>query len=215
MRKLPIGVRFPIAEAKRSPNMRVAADFLLRQLRAEGKDSDLNNNSLLPAYIVSVCAAVENRLNRAYIDHFYRLVGDNYGQYTAPYIRLRIEEKLGMLIPLISNFKFEIDRKHERVLFLFKIFRLRNRLVHQVPYLVKAELEWIDQGRANVYYPKSEYEYTHSHPEWETVRRRDLVSIHASLKFWMRWLHNIADRINTDRYNHRGVLKQIGRRAGE
>ena len=204
-----MGIRIPFPTGKSAPNTRVGADLLLRQIRAKRNKFELDGEPLLPAYVVSVCAAIEHRLNEAYIKHFHRLVGYGYEPYVSPYLRLRIEEKIGMLVPLISQFRFEVDRKNTRVAYLFKVFRLRNRLIHQVPHLVKAEFEWIDEHSAHMYYPPNEYRYAHSHPEWETIRRSDLVKIHSALNFWMRWTSDIGNRITYKRYNHQDVLKQI------
>jgi hypothetical protein len=206
-----IGVRTPVSAVKTAPNTRVGADLLLRQIRGRRSKLELDYEPLLPAYVVSVCAAVEHRLNEAYVKHFHALVGYGYEPYVAPYLRLRMEEKLGMLVPLISQFKLEVDRKSANVAYLFKLFRLRNRLIHQVPHLVRAEFEWVSEHSALMHYPQNEFRHAHSHPEWETVRRSDLVRIHAALNFWMRWTWDIATRINNKRFNHQGILKPISK----
>ena len=201
----------PISIKKRSPNTRSAADTLLQLLRASDPKRHIDDNDLLPAYVVSVCAAIEHRMNDAYIDHFHRLLGFNYASYAAPYLRFRVEEKLGMLMPLLSDFKYELNRDSQHVKFLFRLFRLRNRLVHQVPHVVEGLWEQFED-HARMHYPSGEYRHSHAHPEWESVKRKDLVSIHAALTFWMVTLHDIAKRIGQNRFNHRGTLKPLAAR---
>jgi hypothetical protein len=194
---------------KRSPNTRVAADQLLSMIR-QSNSSPIDEHPLLPAYVVSVCAAIEYRLNHAYIQHFRRLLGDNYEAYASPCLRLRIEEKLGLLIPLISEFRLEVDRKNSRVLLLFRIFRLRNRLIHQVPHYHEAIFERHEDGSATIHPRDKTLIYAHSHSEWSLIQRRDLVAIHASLNFWMPWLYEISYRIRQPRFNHKGILRIVG-----
>jgi hypothetical protein len=116
-----------------------------------------------------------------------------------------------MLIPLISGFRFEVNRKDMRVQFLFKLFRLRNRLIHQVPHLIDAEIEEYEQGRAYIRYMDNQFRYAHAHAEWTSVLRKDLVSIHAAMNFWMIWLYDIHRRIGYKRFNHKQVLRLIAK----
>jgi hypothetical protein len=201
--------QFEVHIQKQSPNTRIAADQLLSLIR-ESDVSPIDEHPLLPAYVVSVCAAIEYRLNHAYVQHFRRLLGDNYEAYASPYLRLRIEEKLGLLIPLISGFKLEVERKDPRVQLLFKVFRLRNRLIHQVPHFHEAIFERHEDGSATIHPKDKSLMYAHSHPEWTLIRRRDLVTIHASLNFWMSWLYEISARISKPRFNHKGILRNVG-----
>ena len=203
--------RHSIRTPKNTASTRVGADVLLRMLRASNRKSPVDGHHLLPAYVASVCAAIEYRLNEAYISHFSKLIGRGYEPYVAPYLRLKIEEKFGILIPLLSDFGFEVNRKDERVQFLYKLFRLRNRLIHQVPHLIDAEIEEYEQGYATISYAKNQYRYAHAHPEWTTIQRKDLVSIHAALNFWMPWLYDIHRRIRYKRFNHNQVLQPIAK----
>ena len=203
--------RQSIRTPKDTASARVGADVLLRLIRRSHLRSDIDGHHLLPAYVASVCAAVEYRINEAYIGHFSELIGRGYEPYVAPYLRLKIEEKLGLLPPLLSDFRLEVNRKNERVQFLYRLFRLRNRLIHQVPHLIDAEFEEYDEGYATIRYPKNQLRYAHAHPEWVTVQRKDLVAIHASLNFWMPWLYQIHKRIRRSNFNHRQLLQPIAR----
>lgn len=184
-------------------------------LRASNKELPIDGHHLLPAYVASVCAAIEYRLNEAYISHFSKLIGRGYEPYVSPYLRLKIEDKFGILIPLLSDFGFEVNRKHERVQFLYRLFRLRNRLIHQVPHLIDAEIKEYERGYATISYALDQYRYTHSSPEWKSIQRKDLVAIHAALNFWMRWLYDIHRRIRYKRFNHNEILQVIARAAPE
>lgn len=196
---------------KGSANTRIGADVLLRLLRSSSKKWAIDGHHLLPAYVASVCAAIEHRLNEAYISHFSKLIGRGYEPYVAPYLRLKIEEKFGILIPLISDFQLEVNRKDKRVQFLYKLFRLRNRLIHQVPHLIDAEIEEYEQGYARITYMGNQFRYSHAHPEWTTIQRKDLVAIQAALNFWMPWLYDIQRRVRYKRFNHKQILQPVAK----
>jgi hypothetical protein len=205
----PKSYQFEVHIEKQSPNTRIAADQLLSLIR-ESDVSPIDEHPLLPAYVGYVCAAIEYRLNHAYVQHFRRLLGDNYEAYASPCLRLRIEEKLGLLIPLISGFRLEVERKDPRVQLLFKVFRLRNRLIHQVPQYHEAIFERHEDGSATIHPKDKALMYAHSRQEWTLIRRGDLVTIHSSLNFWMSWLYEVPVRIRKSRFNHKGVLRNVG-----
>jgi hypothetical protein len=191
---------------KSTPNTRVAADFLLEKIRQTSKGRNVDDHMLLPAYTASVCASIEFRINQAYIGHFYQKLGDSYEVYAAPYVRMGIEQKMSMLFPLISDFKYELNRKNDKVKELFKLFRLRNRLIHQTPHLIEATFHKVRDSVWFIEYPDDVYKYAHAHPEWQSINRKDLVMIHASLNFWMPWLYDIEKRITRKKYNHKDIL---------
>jgi hypothetical protein len=188
------------------PNVRVGATRILADIRRSRSNKAINSHALLPAYVASVCAAVEHRMNNAYVRHLHEKIGPKYGAYATPFLRFGVEAKLGHLFPLLTNFKYELNRDAPKVKALFRIYRLRNRLIHQIPHLVEADFEVHDGGYASMYFVQPDLEYGHAHEEWWSVTRGDLRHIESVIQFWMVYLSNIEYRIGRRNFNPGSVL---------
>jgi len=71
------------------PNPRVGADKLFKIIIDDPKE-----NSLLPAYVSSVCADIEGCINQGYINFYYRKFGGDYKKQVNTFFYLPLEVKL-------------------------------------------------------------------------------------------------------------------------
>jgi hypothetical protein len=190
------------------PNTRVGTDILLDYLR-KSASQDLNENPLLPSYIMSVCATIEGRVNDAFIKYFEVRLGESYKPHAKPFLQMNMESKLRLLFPMLTNYKLEVNFQNLKLKYLLKLFRLRNRLVHQQNHLEPALFIDYQNGTADIKFEDENEWFYHSHEEWPSISKKDLVQIHKTLKFWVVWLFDITIRINRKNFNSKDILKPI------
>lgn len=116
-RKVPVKSFTGLYYARRS------AEHLLRQI-AEG------NEHLIAAFIFALCSGIEGAINDVYIDYFYKKMGYNYKEFVKPFIYMNLRDKLMVIIPIVSDYKYQINEKCDDYKSLVKLFELRNGLIH-------------------------------------------------------------------------------------
>ena len=127
------------------PNTRVGADMLLGYLRQESCFK-IKDHPLLPSYIMSVCSSMEDVINKEYCLYFAKTYSIGYKELANTFIGLNIEKKLIHLFPTISENKYMLDMKNEMVKYTLKVFRLRNKLIHQPNELIPVYLNQVSKG---------------------------------------------------------------------
>jgi hypothetical protein len=104
---------------------RESADFLLAEIK-----SDPEKEYLIPSFIICLCLGIESVINDAFIDFFHRKMGKDYKDCAKPFIFMRIDEKLSVLIPLVSNYEYQLNKDHVDLKKLLALFEFRNHLTH-------------------------------------------------------------------------------------
>jgi hypothetical protein len=104
---------------------RESADFLLAEIK-----NDPEKEYLIPSFIICLCLGIESVLNDAFIDFFHRRMGKDYKDCVKPFIFMRIDEKLSVLIPLVSNYEYQLNKDHADLKKLLALFEFRNHLTH-------------------------------------------------------------------------------------
>ena len=105
---------------------RYAAEHLLDEIT-----SDFDQNySLIPSYIAAFCMGLEGQINSILIEHFFEAVGAKYKQIIKPLLMLNIRDRFSVAVVLASEYRYELNKEDPRVIELFKLFELRNRVVH-------------------------------------------------------------------------------------
>jgi hypothetical protein len=121
---------------------RQSAEFLLAQI-----EKDCHRNFLAPAFVGALCAGIEGEINTGYVDLFHKKLGEGYGKYIKPYLFLRVEERFRQLPLLLSNFRFSLNEKDERVKKVLRLFDLRNQLLHVKHLAHYADVTESEDGR--------------------------------------------------------------------
>jgi len=104
---------------------RDSADFLLAEI-----ENDPEKEYLIPSFIICLCLGIESVINDAFIDFFHRKMGKDYKDCAKPFIFMRLDEKLSVLIPLVSNYEYQLNKDHADLKKLLALFEFRNHLTH-------------------------------------------------------------------------------------
>ena len=104
---------------------RESADFLLGEI-----ENDPEKEYLIPSLIICLCLGIESVVNDVFIDFFHRKIGNDYKDCVKPFIFMRIDEKFSVLIPLVSNYEYRLNKDHADLKKVLALFEFRNHLTH-------------------------------------------------------------------------------------
>lgn len=80
-----------------------SAKFLFKEI------FENNRPFLKPSFIYALCSIIEENFNSVIIDFFEAKFGEEYKSYAAIFIKLSIHDKISMVVPVISNFKYQLN----------------------------------------------------------------------------------------------------------
>lgn len=103
---------------------RHSANHLLEEINKGEKDF------LKPNLIHTLSSIVEGKLNACFIDFCFDKFGDSYKSYSKTFLKMSIHDKLNILIPLISNYKLQLNYEKTEIKRIRKIIEYRNQLIH-------------------------------------------------------------------------------------
>jgi hypothetical protein len=179
---------------------RRSAEFLLAQI-----EKDCHRNFLAPAFVGALCAGMEGEINTGYVDFFHEKLGENYGKYIKPYLFLRIEERFRQLPLLLSNFRFSLNEKDEKVKKVLRLFDLRNQLLHVKHLTHYADVTESEEGSiVDIQY----CEKSHSDPY--RFSSDDIVKVELLREYvclyneFIPQFAELASRINRRNFNPKG-----------
>jgi len=103
---------------------RHAANHLLEKITEEKADF------LKPSLIYSLSSLVEGKLNACFIDFCYSKFGDEYKNFSKSFIKMSIHDKFNLIIPIISNYEFNLNHSNKNIIVIKKMISVRNQLIH-------------------------------------------------------------------------------------
>jgi hypothetical protein len=186
------------------PNPRLGADKLFKIVLDKPKE-----NSLLPAYISSVCAAIEGCINEGYINFYYRKFGNDYKKHVSSFFYLSLEIKLKHLIHLVTNFKYSLNQNNPNVKFLFKVITLRNNLLHVQHHLKPGTFIYNPLGGFDFIYDDYEGSCYYASGTWKDISSKDILEIHGFLDVILPLLFALANYKNKRALVIAGFIKKI------
>ena len=134
---------------------RLTADLLLKHIL-----SDSYNDYCVPAYITSICSGIEGMINELYIDFFHNRFGRQYRPLVNPFFRIPVKERISLIVPMLSDYKYQLNYDHDSFLVICRLFALRNSLVHVkhhwhrakiIDYDVGCDIEYISPTDIDIY----------------------------------------------------------------
>jgi hypothetical protein len=183
-----------------------AADFLLARIKKRKK-----NQFLVPSFIASLCSQVEAVVNDALVDHFYYRCRRNYQNYAQAFLTRPMPDKLFLVVPLISQYKFEWNKGSPDVQLLLKLFRLRNRLLHvKHPWVLATALEY--EIGVSFLFDDPDRTYYYTSEEFKNLTFADLDAYATHTERFVRFFRDIRWRINGPHFKPDVWLYKIGRR---
>lgn len=160
---------------------------------------------LVPTFVITACVVVEAAINDNYIDHFHHVMGDDYMRIARPLLYLNFRERLSLLFPVISDWKFVLNEKHERVRALLAMFELRGRMIHVKHHYRRATLSTTPDGTYLVAGP--EIDASDPYDEYLTPLKRVRVNqLYLLTDYWRMYLDRLVGRIRRRNFNPHGLL---------
>src|SRR5687768_16168 len=101
-----------------------SAEFLFKEI------FDNNRTYLKPSFIYALCSIIEENLNCILIDFFQSKFGENYKPFASTIIKMSIHDKLNIVIPTISDFKYQLNQDKKQIKTIKQLFEVRNQLIH-------------------------------------------------------------------------------------
>jgi hypothetical protein len=179
---------------------RESTDFLLGEI-----ENDPEKEYLIPSFIICLCLGIESVINDAFIDFFHRKMGKEYKDCVKPFIFMRLDEKLSVLIPLVSDYEYQLNKDYVDLKKLLVLVEFRNHLTHVKHHwhdatVVRDETGIIDVVLNN---PRSVDFYSGFHEKEITL---------AELKIHRELFDKIEDDFRDlgGRYGKRGRFEQKG-----
>jgi hypothetical protein len=183
---------------------RESADFLLGEI-----ENDPEKEYLIPSFIICLCLGIESVINDAFIDFFHRKMGKDYKDCVKPFIYMRLDEKLSALIPLVSNYEYQLNKDHTDLKKLLALVEFRNHLTHVKHHWHSATVIRDATGIIDVVLdnPRSIDFYSGFHEKEITL---------AELKDYKELFNKIEDDFRDlgGRYGRRGKFEQNGSKHG-
>lgn len=180
-----------------------AADFLYTKITKTGLDY------LIPSYSYTLCSIIEENLNCLLIDFFYSKFGDKYKEYVAVYLKMTIHDKLKIVIPTISEFKYDLNHTKEEIIVIRQLFEIRNQLIHIKNHYYLAKfiknndgqefMEELDEKQLNIYSDK----------KFEKLNKEKLLGFLKAQKAFTPFIHRLHSRIKRKDFKPADWLIQI------
>lgn len=101
-----------------------SSEYLFKEIFINGKEF------LKPSFIYALCSIIEENFNCILIDFFQSKFGDNYKIFAATHIKMAIHDKLCIVIPTISNFKYQLNQEKKEIKIIKQLFEVRNQMIH-------------------------------------------------------------------------------------
>lgn len=185
---------------------RRSAEFLLVQIRS----SEESAGYLIPSFIISVCAGIEGLISDTYINHFFQHFGMDYKKYVRPFLFMNHHERLRLLFPLISGYRFALNEDSERVKALLRLFETRNRLVHIKHHKTAATIVEHEHG-SDILFDNPDYTDFYSFGR-DSIKMKDLRAALQLLSFYENFFWEINWHITRKHFNPRDVLVRVVQR---
>lgn len=93
-------------------------------------DDSHKANIITVPFILTLAAALECSLNDHLIEHFNDEFGDNSKQMLPGLMSMNFKGKLINTVPILTKYKFKLNREHKVYALLVELIKLRNNLVH-------------------------------------------------------------------------------------
>jgi hypothetical protein len=100
------------------------AEFLFKQIFKDKREY------LKPSFVYALCSIIEENLNCNFIDYFYSKFGEEYKSYVTVFIKMSIHDKFKIAIPVISNYKYDLNHEKKEIKGIKQLFEIRNQLIH-------------------------------------------------------------------------------------
>ncbi|HHB76085.1 MAG TPA: hypothetical protein ENK84_06045 [Desulfobulbus sp.] len=178
---------------------RHSSEYLFKQIVSERKKYDF----LIPAYITVVCAGIEGKINTAFIDCLHKRLGKEYKTFVRPYLFMRIRDRFEQMPIIVSNFKYRLNTKNEKIKEIFKIFEFRNQLVHVKQHWHYADPIHDENGELI----SLKYKENNTNDPYRTgfviekLSEEELAKIFNVYKSFISKFSNIANNINRKNFN--------------
>lgn len=154
---------------------------------------------------------MEDVINKEYCLYFAKTYSIGYKELANTFIGLNIEKKLIHLFPTISENKYMLDMKNEMVKYTLKVFRLRNKLIHQPNELIPVYLNQVSKG-IFIETPidnESNKKMNSLTDEWPDINKKDLMKIQKILNQFLPFINYVGTKINNKQFNYRKFLKKV------
>ncbi len=176
------------------------ARFAAEHLLAEVISDPRKNDPLVPSYIAALCMGIEGQINSILIEHFFDVVGSKYKEIAKPLLFLNVRDRFSIAVLLASDYCYELNHKNERVIQLFQLFDLRNRVVHvkqhrKIGTLVKNQ----QSSSLTIDNPDPSDPYGPEH-QWK-VDVKQLRSWLRLFNYWIPRLSFLGTNIKNTRFN--------------
>lgn len=166
---------------------------------------------LVPTFVITACTVVEASINDCYIDHFQYQVGDDYLKIGRPFLYLGYRERLIVLFPVISTYRYVLDETHPKVRALFDLFELRGRLIHVKHKYRPAIVTEIEKGLTTLSVAEADPLDPYDGDYLQPLRLINTKKAYRLTKFWTRYLDGLHWRIRRRNFNAQGLLKPAKR----
>ncbi len=184
-----------------------AATLLHKQIEASA-----DNDVLIPSYCAAVCSAIEGVVNTAVIDFFFHKFGAEYRRHSKPYLKMPVEDRFRNMVLVLSGFRYQLNERHDDIVAVFRLFEIRNRLLHAKEQWHLVHAVEAEGGRLHIAdYVHDPVDDPYAKPLRQMASPAELAKYLVVARHILYAFDNFERKVNRRNYNPRDWLVLIKR----
>ncbi len=177
-----------------------SARHLFEQIYVEKKEY------LKPSFIYALCSTIETGLNCSIIDFFYSKYGESYKPYASVLIKLTIHDKLRIVMPIISEYKYELNQEKIEIKNIKTLFDIRNQLIHIKNHYKSALFIEMNSGECYIHDLDEKELNIYDRAKYQKLDKNFLKILYRSQKEFTPFFHRICNKMRRKNFNPKDWL---------